>query len=60
MRQARQVVARIALSQTPEPPERTLVLDASLEDPKPPPPLPKLGAAARIREALSRWLEEDM
>ncbi len=60
MRQARKVVARIALQRTREPPERTLVLDGSYEHPQPPPPLPRLGAAARIREALSRWLEEDM
>ncbi len=60
MRQARKVVARITVRRTPEPPERALVLDESYEHPKPPAPLPRLGTAARIREALSRWLEEDM
>jgi len=62
MRPVRQVVARVSLSKTsePQPPSRTLVLDESLEAPRSPPPLPRLGAADRIRDALRRWLEEDM
>ncbi len=58
MRQPRQVVA--TSTRSPEPPERTLVLDEAAEAPRPPTPLPRLGAADRIREALRRWLEEDM
>ena len=61
MRPSRQVVARVSFSTSEQqPPARTLVLDESFEVPQPPPPLPRLGAADRIRDALRRWLEEDM
>jgi len=61
MRDARQAVATSTRTQPAEPlrPAR-LPLDARLEDPPPPAPLPRLGAAAHIREALLRWLEEEL
>jgi hypothetical protein len=58
MHQARQVAA--TSTRSPEPAARTLVLDDSAEAPGPPTPLPRLGTADRIRDALRRWLEEDM
>jgi hypothetical protein len=62
MRPTRQVVARISVSRTPEPQpsSRTQVLDAPFEPSRPVPPLPRLGAADRICDALRRWLEEEM
>jgi len=62
MRPTRQVVARISVSRTaePQPATRTQVLDEPFEAPRPPPPLPRLGAADRICDALRRWLEEEM
>ncbi len=61
MRDARQVVVTSTRTQTSEPPRPAhLPLEAQPEDPPPPAPLPRLGPAAHIREALLRWLEEDM
>ncbi len=61
MREARQVVTTSTRTQTPEPPRPArLPFDAGLENAPPPAPLPRLGAAAHIREALLRWLEEEM
>ncbi len=61
MRDARQVVATSTRTQTSEPARPTgLPLDVPRDDPPPPAPLPRLGPAAHIREALLRWLEEDM
>lgn len=62
MRPTRQVVATSSLIRTLErqPPARTLALDEPVAATEAPAPLPRLGAADRISEALRRWLEEDM
>lgn len=61
MREARQVATTSTSTRTQEPsrPDR-LPLDPGFETPPPPAPLPRLGAADHIREALRRWLEEEM
>ena len=41
-------------------PARALSLEAAAELPRRPTPPPKPRAADRIRDALMRWLEEDM
>jgi hypothetical protein len=59
MREARKV-AVVTSTRTPDPqwparfPRRTEPL------PQAPAPLPRMGAADRIAEALRRWLEEEM
>ncbi len=63
MRPMRQVVARVGVvseASEPKPPSRTQVLDEPPEAPRSPPPLPRLGTADRICDALRRWLEEEM
>jgi hypothetical protein len=57
----REAQALVTTTRTQEPPALLgLPFDAALEAPPPPAPLRRLGAADRIREALRRWLEEDM
>jgi hypothetical protein len=62
MRPTHQVTVRTSsFSRTTAlPAARPPALDESLEAPKSPPPLPRLGTADRICDALRRWLEEDM
>ncbi len=59
MREARKVAVTTRLTPETQRPVR-LPLDAALEPSPPPAPLPPPGPAARIREALARWLEEEM
>jgi len=60
MRRARPAAA--ATTNSLEAPARELPLDIDVEPPRRPTPNPAPGprAADRIREALLRWLEEDM
>jgi hypothetical protein len=60
MRRARPAAVTTATSL--DAPARALTLDATRESPPSPGPTPppKPRAADRIREALQRWLEEDM
>ncbi len=60
MRRARTVAVTTATNL--DAPARALILDATAEPPQRPSPTPppKPRAADRIREALQRWLEEEM
>ncbi len=60
MRRAKSVAVTTATNL--DAPARELALDITAEPPRRPgpTPAPKPSAADRIREALQRWLEEDM
>jgi len=58
MRRARP--ATVTTARNLDAPRRELSLEATAEPPRRPNPPPMPRAADRIREALQRWLEEDM
>lgn len=58
MRRARP--AAVTAATDLEAPARVLTLDSPAEPSRRPTPPPRPHAADRIREALQRWLEEDM